>query len=491
MDARSFLIGALFLAFVTVSGAVPAPASALTVAEIQAQIQSLLSRIASFGQPAVQSQSSVVANPIAQHRICSALYRNLSIGMRGDDVLALQEFLQAQGYFYATPTGYYGRLTAQAVARWQAANGISAVGAVGPLTRERIRIWCGGSGGVVYGTLNASPTSGSAPLTVNFSYFIGGNISDGYMIEFGDGTTGSLTIGCGIVGSGAMACPRALVASHTYAANGTYAAKLRNTLMACAPIDCNVVGSVTIYVGGSTADPSSDPRCRAWYDGCNDCSREYPGGPAACTLRACIWQAPAYCKAYFDSTANKPPVISSFSGPTTLNVNLAGTWTIQASDPENGPLNYRVSWGDEYLLAPMMSSAAEAFVQTTTFTHAYSSAGTYTVTIIVRDSAGQEARTSTTVRIDGTPQYCTMEYAPVCGQPPEPACRYTPPYCMLPTPAPQTYGNRCLMNQAGATFLYEGQCQSGYACTADAMQCPNGTWVGRTGPNCQFVCPGY
>jgi hypothetical protein len=26
-------------------------------------------------------------------------------------------------------------------------------------------------------------------------------------------------------------------------------------------------------------------------------------------------------------------------------------------------------------------------------------------------------------------------------------------------------------------------------CTADAMQCPNGTYVGRTGPNCQFVCP--
>lgn len=28
------------------------------------------------------------------------------------------------------------------------------------------------------------------------------------------------------------------------------------------------------------------------------------------------------------------------------------------------------------------------------------------------------------------------------------------------------------------------------ACTADAMQCPDGSWVGRTGSNCQFVCPG-
>lgn len=26
-------------------------------------------------------------------------------------------------------------------------------------------------------------------------------------------------------------------------------------------------------------------------------------------------------------------------------------------------------------------------------------------------------------------------------------------------------------------------------CTLDATQCPDGSWVGRSGPNCQFVCP--
>ena len=26
-------------------------------------------------------------------------------------------------------------------------------------------------------------------------------------------------------------------------------------------------------------------------------------------------------------------------------------------------------------------------------------------------------------------------------------------------------------------------------CTMDAFQCPDGSWVGRTGPNCEFVCP--
>ncbi|MBP6924461.1 MAG: hypothetical protein KBB78_02745 [Candidatus Pacebacteria bacterium] len=27
------------------------------------------------------------------------------------------------------------------------------------------------------------------------------------------------------------------------------------------------------------------------------------------------------------------------------------------------------------------------------------------------------------------------------------------------------------------------------ACTLDAMQCPDGSYVGRSGPNCEFVCP--
>jgi hypothetical protein len=28
-----------------------------------------------------------------------------------------------------------------------------------------------------------------------------------------------------------------------------------------------------------------------------------------------------------------------------------------------------------------------------------------------------------------------------------------------------------------------------YECSQDAMQCPDGSFVGRSGPHCQFVCP--
>ncbi len=30
---------------------------------------------------------------------------------------------------------------------------------------------------------------------------------------------------------------------------------------------------------------------------------------------------------------------------------------------------------------------------------------------------------------------------------------------------------------------------AGVICTMDAKMCPDGTYVGRTGPNCEFVCP--
>jgi hypothetical protein len=27
------------------------------------------------------------------------------------------------------------------------------------------------------------------------------------------------------------------------------------------------------------------------------------------------------------------------------------------------------------------------------------------------------------------------------------------------------------------------------ACTEEAKQCPDGSWVGRSGPRCEFICP--
>ena len=76
---------------------------------------------------------------------CSyAWTRNLDMGATGPDVMALQEFLMAEGQSIpAGPTGYFGGQTQAALAGWQAANGVApAVGFFGPITRGAIADKC-------------------------------------------------------------------------------------------------------------------------------------------------------------------------------------------------------------------------------------------------------------------------------------------------------------------------------------------------------------
>ena len=470
---KNIFIGiAVATIFIIGASAVAPSASALTVDEIQAQIKVLLAKVAELRlqlntvetvetQP---SDSDSVATP-NKHRICSILARNLAQGTRGDDVRGLQEFLSEEGYLSANATGYFGPATAQAVAKWQASQGVSSVGSVGPMTRERIKIWCGGGGNNE--RFSATPQRGVAPLSVTFYTNISGfrPTSDQYTIDFGDGSS-ERAADCY---APADACQRPGENKHTYASDGTYTATLVHTSDPCggnplcmAPTSREVVGKAQIYVGASVG-----------------CTKEYvpvcgmkpivcittPCNPIPQTYgNRCMMNADganfAYAGACRSDAGNKPPVISSFSGPTTLAQNVSGTWTIRASDPENGNLTYHITWGDEGRAIPASSLAArESFVQTTTFTHTYSTAGTYTVTIVVSDSSGAQAKTSSTVRVGREATACTFEYAPVCGQPPMPTCP-SGMACIQVMPQPQTYGNRCMMNAAGATFVYSGECRA-------------------------------
>lgn len=61
--------------------------------------------------------------------------KNLTVGSRGDDVTALQQFLIADGYSIpAGATGYFGSQTKTAVIAYQKANNLPTTGYVGPLT---------------------------------------------------------------------------------------------------------------------------------------------------------------------------------------------------------------------------------------------------------------------------------------------------------------------------------------------------------------------
>ncbi|HRH26058.1 MAG TPA: peptidoglycan-binding domain-containing protein [Candidatus Paceibacterota bacterium] len=63
-----------------------------------------------------------------------------TIGARGAEVTALQELLVALGFMTEPPTGFFGPITAQAVASFQLSKGLEPVGSIGPQTRSALNL---------------------------------------------------------------------------------------------------------------------------------------------------------------------------------------------------------------------------------------------------------------------------------------------------------------------------------------------------------------
>jgi peptidoglycan hydrolase-like protein with peptidoglycan-binding domain len=85
----------------------------------------------------------------------------LSVGSSGAAVTALQQLLVAKGFLTASPTGYYGGMTKAAVIAYQKANGLDAVGFLGPKTRARLNAEMT-SGGTV-ATTSVTPSTTCTP----------------------------------------------------------------------------------------------------------------------------------------------------------------------------------------------------------------------------------------------------------------------------------------------------------------------------------------
>lgn len=100
------------------------------------------------------------------------------------------------------------------------------------------------------------------------------------------------------------------------------------------------------------------------------------------------------------TVGNRAPVISGITAPTSLTINQSGTWTINASDPENSALTYSVKWGDEGFLHQMNAlSVNNSFTQTTSFTHSYAYPGVYNVVFTVKDDKGATTVSKASVRV--------------------------------------------------------------------------------------------
>ena len=156
---------------------------------------------------------------------CIMLNRNLGFGSHGDDVKTLQELLaeDSENGFSSAPTGFFGPLTARALARFQERNNIASSttgGTVGPLTRGFFERRCGkGLGqnedhrgsmmqGVVTGIISANNGSSITVSQASKSRVVNFTASTTIQVFTGTSTTASSTVGSSadlIVGKPVMA----------------------------------------------------------------------------------------------------------------------------------------------------------------------------------------------------------------------------------------------------------------------------------------------
>src|SRR3990167_71270 len=147
-------IAAIGLSLAMVLGAA-APVGAVTIAELQAQINALMAQLS-----ALQGGASVSSS-------ACAFTRSLTVGSQGADVTCLQNYLTGTGHFTFAggATGYFGPITRTAVAAWQAANGVApAVGYFGPISQAKFSAMVG-VGGTVPGTTVGATTGSTAGIT--------------------------------------------------------------------------------------------------------------------------------------------------------------------------------------------------------------------------------------------------------------------------------------------------------------------------------------
>src|SRR3989344_5422392 len=147
---KQYLVGSFIISALLV----PVLASAATAEEIQAQIQSLLTQITALQQQLSTLTSNTPTTVSSPSNSCPNLYRTLSRGSRGSDVISLQQFLIAQGQLSGdSATGFFGSMTEAAAQRWQAQNSVvsygdantTGYGVIGVRTRAAIAARCGGT----------------------------------------------------------------------------------------------------------------------------------------------------------------------------------------------------------------------------------------------------------------------------------------------------------------------------------------------------------
>ncbi|HEU0085408.1 MAG TPA: peptidoglycan-binding protein [Candidatus Paceibacterota bacterium] len=314
------------------------------------------------------------AQAVTSTSLDTLLSKNYTVGSRGEDVKTIQSILIEKGLLApGNVTGYYGPLTARAVASYRSqsastmpVNDIAPIlptAAINPLSKS-CHISSFTVNGLTSATIANNVGASLAWTTTNCSSLSISNVSTPTRLPL----------------SGKLELLHPQTGLYTLTAKGlnnSTVSKSVSVILSTLPAGC------TSSVGYS---PLTGLPC---FVG--------PVLPAGCT--STMGYSPLTglpCNG--GVVTGGGPVISSVSGPQSLNVGQQGTWTVIASDSSGGNLSYSVVWGDEtYKPAP-----PQPMSQTATFTHVYSTAGEYVPTFTVTNQNGQSAETSLSVRVGGT-----------------------------------------------------------------------------------------
>lgn len=340
--------------------------SSRTIAELQAKIKELMAQLARL-----QGNTSVGE---CRLEITQDLFFGDEDFQSSHNIQTLQKLLQKNGYLTmpnGANYGFFGRITLNAVTRFQATNGINEVwkdniNYVGPQTRRALSN-CGNNYPIPTPPIpQPYPVPDIGKLTVI-------SPNGGEVFKIGD---------------------KMLI--RWIGSNNDNSAFAR----------INLTGFNYYYIFPQTRDDGVE----SWVIPTN-----IQGGSYRVSVSLCRSDNDCYDNDFSDNSfkisagnnsGNLPPVISGVNGPTTLDVGESGKWKVKASDPENGSLNYSVSWGDE--VSRTMSSgsvptmAKREASQTATFTHTYNTAGNYYPQFYVTDNAGNTKSTGLSVRVGDT-----------------------------------------------------------------------------------------
>ena len=334
---------------------------------------------------------------------------NLTLGSSGSDVVQLQTWLLNNGYSIPslssgyTAKGYFGSQTQAALIAYQRSIGLPAYGYFGPMTRQYFNQGGynngGGNGG---GNNYAAPFQITRPnggeswqkgttqsITWTSPYYFQAVYVDLKLVPYYQPCTSQI-------------CP--MTAQTNGAQSMLYPYHAPYTIATGISVNQN---SYNWNVGGIV--PFTPPAANGVYP--IPAPNVVPDGQYTIQIcqtntSVCTSSASPFTIYSNGIPVGNQPVINGVDAPTTLTVGQLGTWTVRATDPLNGTLNYSVTWGDQQAY-PMASgvTASSQYMQSSTFQHSYATAGTYTVTFTVRNASGGQVQTSSTVTVNSYRYY--------------------------------------------------------------------------------------